>query len=76
MNDTYEIRINTPEVIIRATSNGTKYAMAISTDLKAIEKKHPKKFSKNLFILDEIELNFQSFSTASCSNIHNKYCDD
>lgn len=47
LNDTHEIRINTPEVIIRATSNGTKNAMAISTDLKAIEKKHPKKVSKS-----------------------------
>lgn len=55
MNDTHEIRIKTPEVIIRATSNGTKYAMAISTDLKAIEKKHPKKVIESLLIQDEIE---------------------
>lgn len=76
MRDAHEIRINTPEVIIRATSNGTKYAMAISTDLKAIEKKHPKKVNESLLILDGIEFNFQSYSTASCGNIHNKYCND
>lgn len=35
--------MNTPDVIMRDTSNGTRYAMAKSTDLKAIEKKYPEK---------------------------------
>lgn len=33
--------IKTPDVIIRETSNGTRYAIAKSTELKAIEKKQP-----------------------------------
>lgn len=42
--------MNTPDVIMSETSNGTKYAMAKSTDLKAIEKKYPEKNStKNAF---------------------------
>lgn len=34
--------IKTPEVIMRETSNGTRNPMAISTELNAIEKRHPK----------------------------------
>lgn len=34
--------MNTPDVIMSETSNGTKYAIAKSTDLNAIEKKYPK----------------------------------
>lgn len=37
----YFKRIKTPEVIINDTSNGTRYAIAISTELKAIEKRQP-----------------------------------
>lgn len=33
--------MNTPEVIINETSNGTKNAIATSTDRNAMEKKHP-----------------------------------
>lgn len=33
--------MNTPDVIMRETSNGTKNAIAESTDLKAIENKYP-----------------------------------
>lgn len=33
--------IKTPDVIIRETSNGTRYAIATSTELNAIEKRHP-----------------------------------
>lgn len=43
--------IKTPDVIIRDTSNGTKYAIATSTELKAIEKKHPKKSFHYSFLL-------------------------
>lgn len=34
--------MKTPDVIIRTASNGTRYAIAIGTDLKAVEKKQPK----------------------------------
>lgn len=49
---TYLSFIKTPEVIIKETSNGTKHAMATSTDLNAIEKKHPETVTrmKNDFI--------------------------
>lgn len=33
--------IKNPEVIMRETSNGTRKPMAISTELNAIENKHP-----------------------------------
>lgn len=39
--NTYLSLINTPDVIISETSNGTRYAIATSTELNAIEKKHP-----------------------------------
>lgn len=34
--------MNIPDVIMSETSNGTKYAMAKSTELNAMEKKYPK----------------------------------
>lgn len=42
MNLIYLSLIKNPDVIISETSNGTKYAIAMSTELHAIENKKPK----------------------------------
>lgn len=43
--------MKTPEVIISDTSKGTRYAMAISTELKAMENRQPASDNKTICIL-------------------------
>ena len=67
--------MKTPEVIIRATSNGTRNPIAMSTELNAIENKQPEN-GQNWADLIISSFHSHKTLTASSCNIHNNYCYD
>lgn len=66
--------MNTPDVIMSETSNGTRYAIAKSTDLKAMEKKYPAMIQPKIHLSFSMTQNLKAdFSHTACrSNVHNE----